>query len=97
MGEILMTNKKFTVERTVQILTTIKEKKPRIKHVTFGRWVGSIDYEYAMKGTEAAPKVNLAELPKSTCTILKAHNEMLKNDPERLTTGFLQKLIGVKC
>jgi len=34
---------------------------------------------------------------KSTCTILKQHAEELKNDPERLSTEFMQKMIGVKC
>jgi len=30
---------------------------------------------------------------KSTCTILKQHAEELKNDPNRLSTDFIQKLI----
>jgi|LGVE01.1.fsa_nt_gb hypothetical protein len=34
---------------------------------------------------------------KSTCNILKQHAEELKNDPERLSTKFMQKMIGVKC
>jgi transposase-like protein len=32
-----------------------------------------------------------------TCRILKKHAEDLKDDPERLSTKFLQDLIGVKC
>ena len=33
----------------------------------------------------------------SACIMLKLHHEALKNDPERLSTDFLQKLIGVDC
>ena len=33
----------------------------------------------------------------STCTILKQHHEELRDDPEHLTTDFIQGLIGVKC
>ena len=31
------------------------------------------------------------------CEILKKHHEELKGDPERLTTEFMQELIGTKC
>ena len=31
------------------------------------------------------------------CRILKKHHEEMKDDPEHLTTGFLQKVIGVEC
>lgn len=33
----------------------------------------------------------------TTCKILKNHYLKLKDDPERLTTEFLQSLIGIKC
>ncbi len=33
----------------------------------------------------------------SVCAILKKHHLKLKDDPERLTTEFMQNLIGVKC
>ncbi len=33
----------------------------------------------------------------STCNILKKHAELLKDDPQRLSTEFIQKLIGSKC
>lgn len=32
-----------------------------------------------------------------TCNILKAHHEELKDDPERLSTDFINQLIGTKC
>jgi len=31
------------------------------------------------------------------CNILKKHHEDMKNDPEHLTTDFIQRLIGIKC
>lgn len=44
-------------------------------------------------------KINIEHSKKniSTCSILKQHAYDLKNDPERLSTKFMQKLIGVKC
>lgn len=33
----------------------------------------------------------------NTCDMLKQHASDLKDDPERLSTEFLQKIIGVKC
>ena len=32
-----------------------------------------------------------------TCEILKKHHKTLKKDPERLSTEFMQKLIGIDC
>ena len=32
-----------------------------------------------------------------TCEILKEHKEIMKDDPERLTTSFLKKIIHVDC
>jgi hypothetical protein len=32
-----------------------------------------------------------------TCKIIKEHHEEMKNDPERLPTEFIQKLLGTKC
>lgn len=34
---------------------------------------------------------------KKACNLLKRHHEDLKYDPERLTTSFLQKIIGIDC
>ena len=34
---------------------------------------------------------------KSVCDILKNHADELKDDPERLSTSFLQRLIGIEC
>jgi len=33
----------------------------------------------------------------SVCSVLKQHAHDLKDDPERLSTTFMQKMIGVKC
>lgn len=32
-----------------------------------------------------------------TCGIIKEHHEVLKEDPDRLSTDFIQKLIGINC
>ena len=32
-----------------------------------------------------------------TCEIIKEHHETLKEDPEHLSTDFIQKIIGINC
>jgi hypothetical protein len=32
-----------------------------------------------------------------TCEIIKKHHEKLKDDPDRLSTDFIQKIIGIDC
>jgi len=34
---------------------------------------------------------------KSTCTTITEHHETMKDDPEHLSTDFIQKLIGKDC
>jgi hypothetical protein len=34
---------------------------------------------------------------KQTCDIIKDHHEEMKDDPNHLTTEFMQKMIGRKC
>lgn len=34
---------------------------------------------------------------RAVCNTLKKHAEDLEDDPERLSTEFMQKIIGVKC
>jgi hypothetical protein len=36
-------------------------------------------------------------MPRGTCTLIAAHHEMMKNDPERLSTEFMQKMCRVNC
>lgn len=36
-------------------------------------------------------------MPRGTCTLIAAHHEMLKDDPERLTTEFIEKLCNIDC
>jgi len=31
------------------------------------------------------------------CTMIKQHHEKMKDDPEHLTTDFMQKMLGRKC
>ncbi len=37
------------------------------------------------------------KLSQSPRVLLKAHAEVMKNDPERLTTEFCKNLMGIKC
>jgi hypothetical protein len=32
-----------------------------------------------------------------TCKIITEHHEQMKDDPEHLTTDFIQKVVGEKC
>ena len=34
---------------------------------------------------------------KATCTIITEHHDTMKDDPEHLSTDFIQKLIGKDC
>jgi hypothetical protein len=36
-------------------------------------------------------------IKKETCCLIKKHHDEMKDDPERLTTDFIQKLISVNC
>lgn len=38
-----------------------------------------------------------AGISNGVCVLLAAHHELLKDDPERLSTEFLEGLIGIKC
>ena len=48
--------------------------------------------EYKIECLKSLEKVKKT----AVCNILKKHSEDLKNDPERLSTEFLQSMIGVK-
>jgi hypothetical protein len=37
------------------------------------------------------------DTPTSNCKIIKKHHEILKEDPERLSSDFIQKIIGIDC
>jgi hypothetical protein len=37
------------------------------------------------------------DTPTSTCDIIKKHHEILSEDPERLSSDFIQKMIGIDC
>lgn len=34
---------------------------------------------------------------KTVCSTLKTHHHDMEDDPESLTTDFMQKMIGIKC
>lgn len=52
---------------------------------------------YALSRLSKKIKIGAKEGNYSTCDILKQHAVDLKDDPERLSTKFLQKILGVKC
>ena len=49
-----------------------------------------VDPEFSRHQTELSYKHKI-------CKLIKKHHVDLKDDPEHLTTEFIQKLIGVKC
>ena len=49
--------------------------------------------EYKIKSLKSLEKLKKTQV----CNILKKHAEDLKDDPERLSTEFLQSIIGTKC
>ena len=55
-------------------------------------------YHVKGKSGKANPRLDGEEwMPKGTCTLIAAHHEMLKDDPERLTTAFMEKMCEVDC
>jgi len=53
--------------------------------------------KYRKEHPEAVDKALNNQSHKQTCDILKKHAIELKDDPERLTTKFMQALIGIEC
>jgi len=49
------------------------------------------------EGTKGVTNRYNEGIPMGACTIIAAHHELLKNDPERLSTAFLEDMCGVKC
>lgn len=49
------------------------------------------------EGTKGATNRYNEGIPMGACTIIAAHHELLKDDPERLSTAFLEDMCGVKC
>jgi hypothetical protein len=56
-------------------------------------------YYYRKRRKEGKPiRKPFEELGKTkTCVIIHKHHEEMKNDPEHLSTEFIQKLVGRKC
>jgi hypothetical protein len=46
---------------------------------------------------EIAFKKHVSKSQLNTCAIIKTHHKMLEKDPERLSTDFIQKIVGKKC
>lgn len=47
-------------------------------------------------GIQVKERINM-KLSQSPCVLLKAHAIIMKDDPERLQTSFIQELIGIRC
>ena len=43
------------------------------------------------------PEATGRKYTKQICNIIKKHHNDMKNDPEHLTTDFIQKMVGIKC
>jgi hypothetical protein len=48
------------------------------------------------KGSRSKPHHSITLKGKTTCSILSAHHESLKDDPDRLSTSFIRKLSGIE-
>ena len=46
--------------------------------------------------TQSAKK-RLYPLPDNACDIIKQHHEDMKDDPERLTTDFVKRIVNIEC
>lgn len=50
------------------------------------------------RNKESVLKIRNTDLKnKSACSIIHSHHNMAKDDPEHLTTEFIQKIVGRKC
>jgi hypothetical protein len=78
-------NDNFKKERRKVCDICLKERKAERYHKPNG---------YRMKSN----KKNLPEIEYGDCcTILKSHAELLKDDPERLSTNFIKKMSQCNC
>lgn len=64
------------------------EKHPEKKEESLSKFIESINRKELKEAKS---------LKKQTCKILKEHAKEMQDDPEHLTTEFMQKLIGIKC
>ena len=57
----------------------------------------SVMYDIRSRYKHSKKEIKRSNRDTSVCDTLKQHARDLKNDPERLSTEFMQKIIGVKC
>ena len=57
----------------------------------------SVVYDIRSQYKHIKKEVKRSKKDISVCDILKQHAQDLQNDPERLSTEFMQKMIGVEC
>ncbi len=75
-------------KKNVQYTKELWKKHPELKEKSLLKFIESKTHK-ELKESES--------LKKQTCKILREHAEEMKDDPEHLTTEFMQKLIGIKC
>ena len=73
--------RKKTLPAAIEFYTTPIPEKPSEQHIKNARQC----------------RAKRADIPRGVCTLIQAHHEALKDDPERLTTDFMEEIIGVKC
>lgn len=77
--------------------------KPDLLGEMFIRWDKIIQGRLCGKGTSSKSRNRRSYNPikrvkkSSCCSILNQHHEILKNDPERLTTEFIKSLSRCEC
>jgi len=85
--------KKVTSDKVLESIKKWKKKNPE-KQKEYNKTYNAKRYA---KNPELL-KENFDKLHKAqVCKIIKNHHEDLKDDPERLSTDFIQRLIGIKC
>ena len=71
---------------SVECANDVIAKIPRLKDV-----VPILSNDIEMNARTGTIKVG------SCCTILKSHSELLKDDPEHLSTAFIKKMSQCRC
>jgi hypothetical protein len=74
------------VAKALEIMTTPVPKTPK-----------SFIERYAIRGKSNKKIRKGNPSAGGVCATIEAHHEMLKNDPERLSTEFIQTIVGKKC
>ena len=75
----------------------IYNKKRHFSNGNYNRKKNSKEIEKRKNSAKTLTGIKRQPLKKQTCELIKHHHNDLKDDPESLSTEFIQKLIGVGC